>query len=53
MAKKTTTASDLETSALVERLAEEKDRLFEHFLRAKVRAQAAANLRKYLDRQAT
>ncbi len=28
MAKKTTTASDLETSALVERLAEEKDRLF-------------------------
>lgn len=28
MAQKTTTASDLETSALVERLAEEKDRLF-------------------------
>ena len=28
MAQTTTTASDLETSALVERLAEEKDRLF-------------------------
>ena len=28
MAKKTTTASDLETSTIVERLAEEKDRLF-------------------------
>ena len=28
MAQKTTTASDLKTSALVERLAEEQDRLF-------------------------
>jgi len=28
MAKKTTIASDLETSSIVERLAEEKDRLF-------------------------
>ena len=28
MAKKTTTASDLDTSTIVDRLAEEKDRLF-------------------------